>query len=306
MCWKACARRRVFEICRAGFIPPLKVSGGVNPALPCCFAIQMSSIAANSALWFLVKGTPHVDPHELLAAMEQELEHPPHDFRTRLLIRDSYRVLERFWGSTKLTSLCARINLKLEPILQEDLGEPGFPSLEQRIMEATKPELILQFLRELGDSIIAPARLDIGGASALILGGYLSRATDDVDIVDEVPANIRFQHELLAKLTKSHGLSLTHFQSHYLPHEWQKRVRSLGKFGKLDVYLIDVYDVFVGKLFSKREKDRDDLRLLSRSLDRQQIAERLNSSGSALAAEPGLREQLEKNWYILFGDRPPK
>jgi hypothetical protein len=265
----------------------------------------MSSIAANSTLWSLVKGTPFVDPTELLAALEQELARRPHDFRTRLLIRDSYRALERYWGAARVASLCSEFNAKLSPILDEDLGEPGFPSLEQRIMDATRPGNILAFLRELGEGIKAPARLDIGGASALILGGYLSRATDDVDVVDEVPSGIRVQHELLSDLTSRYALSLTHFQSHYLPTGWQLRVRSIGRFGKLDVYVIDVYDAYVGKLFSKREKDRDDVRMLARSLDKGQIVLRLKTAGSVLAAEPLLRENLEKNWYIVFGDQPP-
>lgn len=50
-------------------------------------------------------------------------------------------------------------------------------------------------------------------------------------------------------------MALNHFQSHYLPAGRPDRVRSLGRFGKLDVFLVDVYDVLLSKLFSDRNKD---------------------------------------------------
>ena len=43
---------------------------------------------------------------------------------------------------------------------------------------------------------------------------------------------------------------------------WLDRVHSLAPFGRLQVYLVDRYDVFISKLFSIREKDRDDVRVL--------------------------------------------
>jgi hypothetical protein len=106
-------------------------------------------------------------------------------------------------------------------------------------------------------------------------------------------------------MASQYGLQLTHFQSHYLPSGWSQRVRSLGRFGTLDVYLVDVYDIFVGKLFSGREKDRGDLRMLKRSLDKGQIVERLQTAAKNLAAESALKDHADKNWYILFGEPLP-
>jgi hypothetical protein len=265
----------------------------------------MTPIAANSSLWSLVDGARWIDASELLGAIKLELSNAPFDFRTRLLLRDSYRALEHHWGSARLTALAGEVGSKLQTILTENLGDTGFPTLEQRIVESVKPQTILEFLRELGAAIKDPARLEIGGASSLILSGYLSRSTEDIDIVDQIPPTIRHEHDLLSRLSARYGLSLTHFQSHYLPQAWEKRLRSLGRFDLLDVYLIDAYDIFVGKLFSNREKDLDDLRLLKRSLEKERIIDRFKTSGQLLAAEPALRGQSLKNWHILFGEPLP-
>lgn len=265
----------------------------------------MSTVATNSGLWALVEGARWIDASALLAAMSSELSNRPLDFRTRLLLRDSYRALEHHWGAAKLASLAGDCGSKLQMILREDFGEPGFPTLEQRIVDSVRPETILEFLRELGAAVKEPARLEIGGASSLILSGLLSRATEDIDIVNEVPPAIRLQHDLLSRLGARYGLSLTHFQSHYLPVGWERRLRSLGRFDLLDVLLIDVCDIFVGKLFSSREKDFDDLRVLKRSLEKEQIVDRLKTSAQLLAAEPSLRGHAVKNWHILFGETLP-
>jgi hypothetical protein len=83
------------------------------------------------------------------------------------------------------------------------------------------------------------------------------------------------------------------------------RVRRLGLFGNLEVSRIDPVDIFVGKLFSAREKDRDDLRALSRALDKSVIAQRLGNDGKTLRAEPKLAQHAAENWYILYGEKLP-
>jgi hypothetical protein len=257
-------------------------------------------------LWSLVYGKPWVDPRTLLAAIERELRGQRRDFRTRLLLRDSLTALERRWGAERLnSSLPGDLKEEASRIKTEDLGEPGFPTLEQRMADAIDPQTLLLFFREIGEAVRAPARLVVGGSSALILRGLLSRPTEDVDVVDEVPAAIRAEHDLLRDVTARYGLSLTHFQSHYLPSGWDLRIASLGRFGKLDVFLVDPIDIFVGKLFSKRTKDRDDLRMLMNALDRQKIVERLASSAQGLIADPILRGDAERNWYVLYGDALP-
>src|SRR5687768_16175766 len=103
---------------------------------------------------------------------------------------------------------------------------------------------------------------------ALILGERLTRRTEDIDVVDELPEVVRAERELLDGFTARYGLRVAHFQSHYLPMGWEARVRSLGRFGQLDVFLVDELDIAVGKLFSAREKDRDDLRVLAGQIEK--------------------------------------
>ena len=140
---------------------------------------------------------------------------------------------------------------------------------------------------------------------ALILSGALSRRTEDIDIVDEIPLEIRSEHELLDHLAKRYGLRLAHFQSHYLPAGWASRLRLFETFGRLEVRLIDIYDIILSKIFSKREKDRDDLRALVTQIDKPLLARRMLDTTAALRQEPMLRSMAEENWYILYGEPLP-
>ena len=172
-------------------------------------------------------------------------------------------------------------------------------------MEELSPATLLEFFRDLSSAVRQPVTLHVGGSSALILAGFLRRPTEDVDVVDQLPESIRNNHAMLAKLVEDYGLQLTHFQSHYLPDGWQRRVHSLNRFGQLDVFLIDVYDIFVGKLFSRREKDLKDLRVLKPLLDFDRLSKQLVHTGKSLASEAKFRESAERNWYILFGTPLP-
>jgi hypothetical protein len=79
----------------------------------------------------------------------------------------------------------------------------------------------------------------------------------------------------------------------------------VGRFGKMNVFAVDEYDVAISKFFSNREKDRDDLRVLGSQLDKGILAERLQSSGTALLKEANLRAQARDNWWIVFGEALP-
>ena len=86
---------------------------------------------------------------------------------------------------------------------------------------------------------------------------------------------------------------------------WQDRLHYFDTFGELTVYLVDACDVFLSKLFSIRTKDLDDLRALTRHLDKETLARRLRDTcGSMLVAE-SLRQRAEQNWYILYGEALP-
>jgi hypothetical protein len=258
-------------------------------------------------LWSLVWGRPHVDPSELAHAVEEQVHRPPLDFRTRLLVRDSIEALKEYWGQERLKEWLAvcPARERIESICREDLGEPGFSTIRERLMEKTDPESVRQLFRELGSKIRRPVRLAVGGSIALILPGYLSRSTVDIDVVDELPSEIRAQHALLEDLRKRYGLMLAHFQSHYLPSGWEKRLHYLDDFDDLRVYLVDVYDVFLSKLFSIRTKDLDDMRMLLPQLDKDMLTRRLKDTTASMLASEELRKRAVQNWYILYGEELP-
>jgi hypothetical protein len=258
-------------------------------------------------LWTLVLGRPQIDPDALAAAIVRAVVRGDLDFRTRLLIRDALDALRRRWGAPRVEAWVSAqaCSVELRRLIDSDMGPAGFPSLGERLMESTKQEMVQQFLRELGSRLAQPAKVTIGGSIALILAGALSRHTEDIDIVDEVPGEIRREHDLLRELSQRYGLQLTHFQSHYLPGGWESRVRSIGAFGRLRVFIVDTYDIFLGKLFSARDKDRDDLRMLWPAMDQERLAELLRSAAGTMLGEALLRRNAEQNWYVLSGEKLP-
>jgi hypothetical protein len=264
-------------------------------------------------LWAVTRQVPHVDAASLAAALEAAASgDDPMDYRTRLLIRDSLRALAAHWGNERLQAWLrasptrARIQQACDPkFLDPDPDEIGFPSLERRIVDAVRPETVERFFRELSLHVSRPTRLVVGGSIPLILAGQLTRSTEDVDVVDEVPAEIRTQYKVLDELADLYKLRLAHFQSHYLPDRWEKRIRSFGGFGNLHVFLVDPYDIFVGKLFSARLKDRADTNALASNLDRETIVRRLRESTAGLRSDARLLDAAAKNWFVLFGEPLP-
>ena len=266
----------------------------------------MSSVLATrrADLWPLVLDSTTVDPDDLLRAVDAECRKPALDFRTRLLIRDSLLALTSR-ADNPIARLTPAGRARAERVMAEDLGEVRFPSLARRLMTHTQPDKILAFLRDVSAACRSPCRVDVGGSSALILRDLLARYTEDVDAVDEVPAAIRTAYDLTDRLLARYGLRLAHFQSHYLPDGWARRVESFGVFGQLTVFLVDPVDIAVGKLFSRREKDLDDVRVLRPLLDWPTVVTRLKSSAGSLRADARSLEAAEHNWYVLTGEELP-
>jgi uncharacterized nucleotidyltransferase DUF6036 len=258
-------------------------------------------------LWEITFGKPAVDPEHLTKALENEVTKDDLDFRTQLLIRDSIDALADYWGSARVDSWLGQspCGAQLRSVWKSDLGPAGFPTLRRRVMTTLHPETVLEFLRILGSRLSQPTQIVVGGSVALILSDELIRQTDDVDVVDEVPAEIRSHHALVDELMQQFGLRITHFQSHYLPNGWRDRIHSLGRYGKLDVFLVDSVDVFVSKLFSARMKDLGDLRHLARRLDKRKIESRIISCARGLRENAQLAKNAETNWYVLYGEPLP-
>jgi hypothetical protein len=258
-------------------------------------------------LWSLATDAIQIDPEDLVAAIEQQVRRGDLDYRSRLLIHDSLEALQTYWGAERLQSWLRRcaLHLQIKAIWRASYEEVGFPSLRRRLMSATRPEQIKQFLRELSLSVRRPITLTIGGSIALILLGLLVRSTEDINVVNAVPVELLAEAHLLDTLAQRYGLMLTHFQSHYLPQGWMQRVHSHESFGQLQVFLVDPYDIFLGKLFSAHLKDCDDLRVLARQLDQDIIRRRFQDTAQDLLSTPGARENAEQNWYVLYGEPLP-
>ena len=265
------------------------------------------STTIHTKLWQLALERPEIDAGEWAEALEDQVQEPELDYRSRLLVRRGVEALERVWGEAAYGQWLERSpgRDRFADILAESFGEIGFPSLTRRVVMATKPETVEQYLRELGSLVSEPTRLVVGGAIALILQGYLTRRTEDIDVPDEVGTAIRSRREPLERLAERYGLRIAHFQSHYLPAGWQNRLLWQGDFGRLNVYVVDPYDLFVGKLCSRRDKDRDDVRVLARRLEKRKIIERLGGADNLLG-DAALKQAAEENWYIVYGESLPE
>jgi hypothetical protein len=164
---------------------------------------------------------------------------------------------------------------------------------------------IKQIFDLLGRNIHEQVDVNIAGSIPTLVKGTTARPTADIDFVNEVPEAIRAQRATLRKIEDQYGLKLTHVQSHYLPTGWERRRHCLGDFGGLRVYLVDEYDIFVSKLSSKREKHKQDIRVLARVLDKATALRRLLEDGKAFLDEPSIRPQIEENWQFIYQEPLP-
>lgn len=260
--------------------------------------------------WDLVFAGPEIDPSDLARTLCLQAGAPSWqlDYRTRLLIRDSLDALRDYWGEARMETWLANANNRkaLQEIWAEEFEKPGFTLIRRRLMDKTEPTAIRGLFAAVGKQVRESVQLNVGGSTALILPGYLARHTEDIDVVDEVPGPVRTQHALLEDCKQRFGLLLTHFGSHYLPEGWQRRLQYFDSFGDLKVYLVNVYDIFVGKLFSRRVKDLEDLRLLVPQLDKEIIVQRFKESTAALQKDPRLLPLAQASWSTLFGEALPQ
>jgi hypothetical protein len=264
---------------------------------------------AVDALWNLL-ASPTIDPATLARAIETVLVLRNLDWRTLQLVKEGWEALEQSIEQPLLNEyLFERTEMQITEAIRSLTADVSkshcdvkFPSLKERLMPHLSPITVRQFLRELGSAIAAPATITMGGAASLVLRGLLSRATEDVDIVDEVPVEIREERQILQDLSARYGLRITHFQSHYLPQGWESRTIEFGTFGKIQVRLVDALDIIGGKVFSARPKDLDDFRLLSLTLDKEELRQRVLQESSSLISSDQNRRQAIKNWYIVYGD----
>ena len=232
------------------------------------------------------------------------------DVRMQMLVRDALRGLRKFWGydiySRRLLKLGAPSEL-LDREYYPELDGRGYHSFLSRVMNQTDPSDIVNMFRDLGRRVRQPTSLNVGGSIVLILESLIIHSTQDIDVVDEVPAALREDHELLHEMVARHKLQLTHFQSHYLPEGWMLRLKTYGVFNRLTVRLVDPIDMLVCKLFSRRPKDFTHVREAWDLIDHDEFRRRLSSSTNSYRSEPQILEQGKHNWYVLTGEEnlPP-
>jgi hypothetical protein len=188
----------------------------------------------------------------------------------------------------------------------KDPAEVGFPSLMTRVVDATRAESITRFLRAVSLHVARPTQLFVGGSASLILSVNLTARIETVNVVDEVPAEIRTQYDLLESLAMRYGLRLAQFPSHYLPPDWQRRVRSVDVFDRLKVFIIDPVDVIAGKLFSTRLDDFCEVFAVAPRLDRDALVGCLRLAVNSLRTNLKLLTAATQNWYVLFGQPLPE
>lgn len=234
-----------------------------------------------------------LDPRRLAAALHDQCREGLDDPRTLQLAYECRQALQSW-------------NVLLPAVPQAPEPPGKFTGLQRRIGLVTTAENVLGFLRELSLKLTTNTKIVIGGSSALILDRLLQRVTQDVDLVDEIPQALRDLRSEMSRAETIYGLHLAHFQSHYLPHGWESRLVSMPPLRKLEVWRVASLDVYVGKLFSRREKDGRDLVALQTAFPQELVKEHLLATCDRLLVDPELRSQLEDNWYVLYGVDFPK
>ena len=134
-------------------------------------------------------------------------------------------------------------------------------------MEAITSATLETFLRRLGERSSCAGALYLLGGSALCLLGN-PRTTVDVDYTLEVEAESleHFQSavaELAAEMRLDvEAVPLGEFLP--LPPQAHQRRRLVGRYGRLDVYLFDLYSIALSKIARGFEADVEDVMFLLR------------------------------------------
>jgi hypothetical protein len=68
------------------------------------------------------------------------------------------------------------------------------------------------------------------------------------------------------------------------------------------VRLVDVLDIIAAKVYSARPTDLDDFRLLSLSLNKEELRQRVLHGSTGLNSSAQNQRQAIANWYIVYGE----
>jgi hypothetical protein len=255
--------------------------------------------------WSLVSNRGWIPEDALIPAFRKTVRDEPDPcYRTQMMIHDGLDALAGRWGRSRVE---ARLGTdaagdRLRAFWDYTYDKEGFWSIKMRLVEPVTPEQILRMLRDASRRVRRPARINVGGSCALILSRWITRPTDDVDVVNELPDVLRSDYELIDSLAARHKLRLTHFASHYLPDGWENRVVPAAMFNQLDVRVVDPTDVLTGKFFSRREKDYRDILASERHVSKDVLRERMEHNTSSFRTVNRLLWQGRDNWYAFSGE----
>jgi hypothetical protein len=129
-------------------------------------------------------------------------------------------------------------------------------------MEPVTSLALETFLQQLGERIPHPATLYLLGGSALCLLGS-PRETLDVDYSLETGAQeIEQTINVLAKELKMDLEAVPLVEFIPLPPDSESRRRFIGHYGRLEVYIFDLYSIALSKIARGFESDLEDVQFL--------------------------------------------
>jgi len=166
------------------------------------------------------------------------------------------------------------------------------------------------FLRDLDDALQSPARLDcIGGFVITQLYG-LARPTADVDVIELAP---REASETLMQIAlqggplhRKHRIYLDRVGVAAIPENYEDRLTEMfpGAYRHLRLMALDPYDIALSKLERNSQKDRDDVRFLSRSIpfDLETLQQRYEQELRWQLGRPDREDLTMKLWMEMLSE----
>lgn len=261
-----------------------------------------------AALWRIVTRSSSISPKALLVRLANALRTPDPDPRSIVLMRECFGALGRTLGRNFVAQKIAghaetAVDLRLMQDITSHSIEPNkFPSILPRLIEPISAQNVIECLRDVSTQLRERVSIVVGGSSVLLLKHLIERATENIDVLDELPEELRDQHAVLDDIKARHRLSITHAASHYLPTGWNTRTWSLDKFGPLDVRVVDPIDLLVSKLFSKRAKDFRDVKDCWDLIDHAEFRQRLSQDTHLLRGNSEVLAAAVRNWFVLTGE----
>ena len=128
------------------------------------------------------------------------------------------------------------------------------------------------FLEELDSLLDEPVQFHCIGGFAVVAKYGLPRGTNDLDYFSLVPANrMRDLQEMAGEgspLARKHKVHVHHAGVATLPENYEERMKELlpGQFKNIRLFVLDPYDLVLSKLSRNIERDREDVKHLSRTL----------------------------------------